>query len=74
LGEDDFVVGEDGGTLLADPALKRYLSHYEARLTDTVTGDLSSKVVSWRALFRQQGEALREAIVGGGEYTPFVVR
>ena len=74
LGEDDFVAAEEGGTILADPGLKRYLSHYEARLAGTVTGQFSGEVLSWRALFRRQGEAFREAIVQGGEYRPFLVR
>ena len=74
LGQDDFVVAEDGGVVLADAAFKRYLSEYEARLADTVTDQLSGEVVTWRGLFRRQCAALREAIVDGGEYPPFVVR
>jgi CRISPR-associated protein Cas1 len=69
---DDFTADEDGAVLLGSEALRRYLTIYETRLGSPIT-DLSGQTTTWRGLVRRQAEAMRQAILQGSEYRPFVV-
>jgi len=44
----------------------------ETRLGSAIT-DLSGQATPWRGLVHQQAEAMRQAILRGSEYRPFVV-
>jgi len=68
----DFTIAEDGAVLLAPETLRRYLTLYETRLGSAIT-DLSGQATTWRGLVRRQAEAMRQAILRGSEYRPFVV-
>jgi CRISPR-associated protein Cas1 len=67
----DFTIAEDGAVLLAPEALRRYLTLYETRLGSAIT-DMSGEATTWRGLVHQQAEAMRQAILRGSEYRPFV--
>ncbi len=69
---EDFTAGEDGAVLLGSEALRRYLTLYETKLGSAIT-DLAGQATTWRGLVRQQAEAMRQAILRGSEYRPFVV-
>lgn len=69
---EDFTAGDDGAVLLGSEALRRYLTLYETRLGSTIT-DLSGLATTWRGLVHQQAEVMRQAILRGSEYKPFVV-
>lgn len=68
----DFTIAEDGAVLLAPEALRRYLTLYETRLGSAIT-DMAGGATTWRGLVHQQAEAMRQAILRGSEYRPFVV-
>ena len=69
---DDFTTGEDGAVLLAAEGLRRYLGFYQAKLATGITGP-SGQATTWRGLIGEQAEAMRQAILRGGGYVPFVV-
>ena len=74
LRDDDFVTDPEGRTILTDAALKRYFTMYEEKLTDAVTSARSGQPATWRGLLHEQAECLRDAILHGGDYQPFVVK
>lgn len=69
---EDFTAGEDGAVLLDSEGLRRYLTLYETRLGGAIT-DSSDQATTWRGLVRQQAETMRQAILTGSRYKPFVV-
>jgi len=67
----DFEPTPEGGVVLSHDALRRYLAYYEQRMHEAVAG--TRPPVAWRGLVRRQAETLREAILHGSDYEPFVL-
>jgi CRISPR-associated protein Cas1 len=74
LKEEDFDTSRpEEGVILTDEALKRYFGFYEEKLADTVASPHGDKSTTWRGLLQEQAESLRDAILNGSDYNPFIV-
>lgn len=75
LGPDDFISAEDmdrdkGGLYLKPDAMKIFISQYEQFCDDSNRIYADDKETSWRKLFRDRVEALRNALLSNTEMEP----
>ena len=66
---------EKGALLLSEPAMKRFLQHFEERLKTEIVHPDTGHRVSYRRCFELQGRRLARVLLGHDElYGPFVVK
>ncbi|GMV34426.1 MAG: CRISPR-associated endonuclease Cas1 [Chloroflexi bacterium CFX1] len=75
LTSEDFVSSPEGGYTLKQPALKKFLAQYNARLQTEVLHPLAGRAVTYQKCFEVQARQLRRVIQGKAEkYQPFLTK
>ncbi len=68
---EDFYLHTSGGMYLRDEPRKRYFLEYERFLNRPLGRAAAGESWSYRRLFRQQAERLRQAVLSGSSYEPY---
>jgi CRISPR-associated protein Cas1 len=75
LTPDDFVASPEGGFTLKQPALRKFLIQYNARLQTEVVHPLAGRAITYQKCFEVQAWQLRHAVEGTVEkYQPFLAK
>ncbi|MEW6296010.1 MAG: CRISPR-associated endonuclease Cas1 [Candidatus Diapherotrites archaeon] len=74
LQEPDFYSHTSGGVYLLDEPRKRYFQEYERFITRPQAAAADEKDLDFRGLFRRQAQRLRQTLLTGEPYAPFIFR
>lgn len=73
LAAEDFQVREDGGMVLREEALKRFVKEYEQRMLQSFRHARTNEPMTERKLLHTQGQLLARTIEGKAEYLPYLM-
>jgi CRISPR/Cas system-associated endonuclease Cas1 len=74
LQEADFYSHTSGGVYLLDEPRKRYFQEYERFVTRPQAAAAAETGLDFRRLFRRQAGRLRQTVLTGEPYAPFIYR
>lgn len=75
LTPEDFLSSPEGGYTLKQPALKKFLTQYIARLQTEVVHPLAGRAITYQKCFEVQAWQLRHVVEGKtDEYQPFLAK
>lgn len=72
LKSEDFYETQGNGIFLKRDSLKRFFARYEDYINQETDHPREKRKTSFRQAFRTQAETMAKAILGDGEYTPFI--
>lgn len=73
ISSNDFLTDYDKGLILSQEGLRKFIHHYEKRVTEQIFNVDNQKKLNYRQLFKIQVSKLAKTILTGIQYQPFIL-